>query len=310
MSTFVNSVEALIGETPLLRLDRLGEELNLKGKLFAKLEMFNPAGSAKDRPALFMIDDAEKKGLLKPGGTIIEPTSGNTGIALAAIAAHRGYKAVFTMPDNMSIERQLLLKAYGAKIVLTHGSEGMAGAIAAAEQIHAETPNSFIPSQFENGANALSHEATTGPEIERQCPGEIAALVAGVGSGGTITGTAHYLKPRHPGLYVLAVEPKNSPLLNGGKAGSHGLMGIGANFIPSVLDRTVIDGVYDAGEEEAYRFARMMGTKEGLPVGISAGAALAAAVHLAQQDEYKDKNIVVVLTDSGERYLSTPLYKD
>ena len=305
---WARSATELIGGTPLLELCNLQKELKLSAHILAKLECKNPAGSAKDRPAYYMILDAEEKGELSEGGTIIEPTSGNTGIALAAIAAARGYRAIFTMPDSMSAERQKLLKAYGAEVILTPGKAGMAGAIAKAEELKASIPGSIIPGQFDNPANPKAHFETTGPEIWQQTDGAVDALVAGVGTGGTISGTAKYLKQRKPGIRAVAVEPAGSPLLSGGAAGPHGLMGIGANFIPDALDRSVLDEVITAAEEDAYAMARLTASKEGVLIGISSGAALAAAVVLAKRPEFAGKNIVVVFTDSGERYLSTDLF--
>ncbi|MDD6884540.1 MAG: cysteine synthase A [Eubacteriales bacterium] len=305
---WAKSIAELIGNTPLLELTGVEKHLKLSAKLLAKLECKNPAGSAKDRPAYQMILDAEEKGLLPPGGTIIEPTSGNTGIALAAIAAAKGYRAIFTMPDSMSVERQKLLKAYGAQVVLTPGEDGMAGAIARAEALHASIPGSIIAGQFSNPANPQSHFETTGPEIWRQTEGMADALVAGVGTGGTITGAGKYLKSKNPAIHVAAVEPAGSPLLSGGKAGPHGLMGIGANFIPEALDRTVLDEVLPVTEQDAYAMARLVAAQEGVLIGISSGAALAAAVSIAKRDAFAGKNIVVVFPDGGERYLSTTLF--
>ena len=300
----------MIGNTPLLDLQRLTAKMGVNARVLAKLERQNPAGSAKDRAALFMIEDAEKKGLLQKGGTIIEPTSGNTGIALAAIAATRGYRAVFVMPDTMSVERQMLLKAYGAEVVLTRGALGMQGSIDKAEEIRRNTPGSVIAGQFENPMNPMAHEATTGPEIWRDTEGQVDGLVAGIGTGGVITGTARYLKKMNPGLHVLGVEPEKSPLLTRGISGAHGLMGIGANFVPKTLDLTLIDEIMTETEENAYDFARKMAQLEGILVGISSGAALHAAYQLASRPEFEGKTIAVVLVDSGERYLSTPLYRE
>ena len=300
----------MIGNTPLLDLQRLTAKMGVNARVLAKLERQNPAGSAKDRAALFMIEDAEKKGLLQKGGTIIEPTSGNTGIALAAIAATRGYRAVFVMPDTMSVERQMLLKAYGAEVVLTRGALGMQGSIDKAEEIRRNTPGSVIAGQFENPMNPMAHEATTGPEIWRDAEGQVDGLVAGIGTGGVITGTARYLKKMNPGLHVLGVEPEKSPLLTRGISGAHGLMGIGANFVPKTLDLTLIDEIMTETEENAYDFARKMAQLEGILVGISSGAALHAAYRLASRPEFEGKTIAVVLVDSGERYLSTPLYRE
>ena len=301
-----DSMTQLIGNTPIVRVNRISQRANI----LAKLECMNPAGSAKDRPALEMIDDYERRGLLKKGGTVIEPTSGNTGIALAAICASRGYKAVFTIPDTMSVERIKLLKAYGANVVLTPGSEGMTGAVKKAEEIKENTPGAIIAGQFVNPANPAAHEKTTGPEIWNDTDGDIAAFVAGVGTGGTITGVARYLKKMKPDVRIVAVEPAKSPLLSKGVAGAHGLMGIGANFIPDALDRTVIDDIIVISEEEAYEYARRMAREMGILVGITSGAALCAAKKLADSGEFDDKNIVALLPDSGERYLSTALYEE
>lgn len=299
------SMTELIGKTPLLRIAGLSDRANI----LAKLECMNPAGSAKDRPALEMIEDYERRGLLKPGGTVIEPTSGNTGIALAAICAARGYKAVFTLPDTMSVERIKLLSAYGAQVVLTPGKEGMNGAVKKAEEICATVPGAIIAGQFVNPANPAAHERTTGPEIWEDTDGSVDAFVAGVGTGGTITGTGRYLKSQNPGVRIVAVEPAASPLLSQGKAGPHGLMGIGANFVPDALDRSIIDQIILITEEEAYRYARKMARELGILVGITSGAALCAAKKLADSGEFDGKNIVALLPDGGERYLSTALYE-
>ena len=303
-----SSMEQLIGRTPLMELTALEASLGLKARVLAKLECMNPAGSVKDRAALYMINDAEQKGLLPPGGTIIEPTSGNTGIGLAAIAAVRGYRAIIVMPDSMSRERQLLMTAYGAELVLTPGKEGMTGAIEKARELQRSIPGSFIPDQFANPANAAAHEATTGPEIWEDTRGQVDVFVAGVGTGGTLTGTARYLKSRNPQLEAVAVEPSASPLLSGGNAAPHGLQGIGANFIPEVLDTDLCDRIFPVTEEQAYAAGRMLGQKEGLLVGISSGAALHAALELAKEDRYAGKTIVVLLPDTGERYLSTAMF--
>ena len=308
MSNIYTSAEQLIGSTPLLELTHVEKNLGLKARLLAKLEYFNPAGSVKDRVGLAMIDDAEKKGILKPGATIIEPTSGNTGIGLALVAAARGYRAIIVMPDSMSMERRMLMGAYGAELVLTPGVEGMSGAIAKAEELAVEIPGSFIPDQFNNPANATAHYRTTGPEIWRDTDGEVDVFVAGVGTGGTITGTGRYLKEQKPGVKVVAVEPADSPLLSGGKAAPHGLQGIGANFVPGVLDTTIYDGVSCVTTGEAYEAARMLGRTEGVLVGISAGAALHAAIGEAKREENEGKTIVVLLPDTGDRYLSTPMF--
>ena len=300
------SAQAMVGKTPMLRLTAIEKEFGLEGQLIAKLEAFNPAGSAKDRVALNMILDAEERGILKPGATIIEPTSGNTGIGLASVATCRGYKAIIVMPDSMSMERRLLMTAFGAELVLTPGAEGMSGAIAKAEELAKEIPGSFIPDQFNNPANWQAHYKTTGPEIWEDTDGTVDIFVAGVGTGGTITGTGKFLKEKNPAVQVVAVEPAKSALLSGGKAGPHGLMGMGANFIPSVLDREVYDRVIAVTEEEAYAAGRLMGTKEGVLAGISSGAALHAAVQVLKENP--GKTLVVLLPDSGERYLSTPMY--
>lgn len=300
------SAQAMVGKTPMLRLSAVEKEFGLEGQLIAKLEAFNPAGSAKDRVALNMILDAEERGILKPGATIIEPTSGNTGIGLASVAVCRGYKAIIVMPDSMSMERRLLMTAFGAELVLTPGAQGMSGAIAKAEELAKEISGSFIPDQFNNGANWKAHYKTTGPEIWEDTDGTVDVFVAGVGTGGTVTGTGKYLKEKNPKVQVVAVEPAKSPLLSGGKAGSHGLMGIGANFIPTVLDQRIYDRVIPVTEEEAYAAGRLMGTKQGVLAGISSGAALHAAIQVLKENP--GKTVVVLLPDSGERYLSTPMY--
>jgi len=308
VAAIYRSVEELIGNTPLIELSRLREHLGFKARLLAKLESFNPGGSVKDRVALAMIDDAEAKGLLKPGSVIIEPTSGNTGIGLAAVAAARGYRLIITMPDTMSVERRMLMQAYGAELVLTEGARGMAGAIEKADQLAAEIPNAIIAGQFVNPANPQAHRDTTGPEIFSDTEGEVDVFVAGVGTGGTITGVGEYLKSRKPELRVLGVEPLSSAVLSGQAAGPHGLQGIGAGFVPEVLNREVIDELVLVGEDEAYAAGRLLGTKEGLLVGISSGAALHAAIKVAQRPESEGKTIVVLLPDTGDRYLSTPLF--
>ena len=308
MGHIYTSAQQLVGNTPLLALDNIGACKNLNARLLGKLEMFNPAGSVKDRVALAMILDAEEKGLLQPGSVIIEPTSGNTGIGLASVATCRGYRTIIVMPDSMSQERRILMKAYGAELVLTPGKEGMQGAINKAEQLAAQNPGSFIPGQFENPANAAAHERTTGPEIWQDTDGKVDIFVAGVGTGGTITGVGTYLKAQNPDVKIVAVEPAASPLLSKGLAGPHGLQGIGANFVPSVLNTEIYDEVITVTEEAAYEAARLMGTAEGLLVGISSGAALHAAIELAQRPENAGKNIVVLLPDTGDRYLSTPMF--
>ncbi len=308
MANIYTSVEELIGKTPLLALDNLAKALGLKARLLAKLERFNPGGSAKDRIAVTMIDEAERSGALIPGGMVIEATSGNTGVGLALVAARRGYRAVIVMPDSMSAERQMLMKAFGAELVLTPGALGMAGAVEKAEQLHRENPGSIIAGQFENKANALAHYRTTGPEIWEDCDGNVDIFVAGVGTGGTITGVGRYLKAQKAAIKIVAVEPASSPLLSGGEAGSHGLQGIGANFIPSVLDRSVYDSVMPVEDAAAFEAARLLAAKEGLLCGISSGAALSAAIALAQKEENAGKTIVCLLPDTGERYLSTGIF--
>ena len=308
MEHIYSSAQQLVGNTPIVRLQKIEKEYALSARLLVKLEFFNPGGSAKDRVALAMIRDAEDRGLLTPGGTIIEPTSGNTGIGLAVIAACRGYRAIIVMPDSMSRERQLLMKAYGAQVVLTPGALGMTGAIQKAKELAREVPGSFIPDQFCNPANAAAHFATTGPEIWEDTDGKVDIFVAGVGTGGTITGTGSYLKKQNPNMQVVAVEPAASPLLSGGKAGPHGLQGIGANFIPEVLDRDVLDAVIPVTEEDAYAAARLLGRSEGILVGISSGAALHAAISLAKDPENAGKTVVALLPDTGDRYLSTGLF--
>ena len=304
------SVTDLIGRTPLVELSRYGKAHQLPAVLLAKLEGENPAGSAKDRVALEMIVQAEAQGRLAPGGTIIEPTSGNTGIGLAAVAAARGYRVVLTMPDTMSVERRRLIAAYGAEIVLTPGKEGMAGAVARAEALCRETPGSILAGQFDNPANPQAHYRTTGPEIWEDTEGTVDIFVAGVGTGGTISGVGRYLKERNPGVYVAAVEPAASPLLSRGQAGPHGLQGIGANFVPENLDRTILDEILPVTEEDAYAAGRELARTEGILAGITSGAALWAAAELARRPENRGKRIVVLLPDSGERYLSTPLFEN
>ena len=308
MSKIYTSVDQLIGRTPLLELTNLENRENLKARVLAKLEYLNPAGSAKDRVALSMIDDAEARGLLKPGSTIIEPTSGNTGIGLAAVAAARGYHCIIVMPDSMSLERQRLMGAYGARLELTPGKDGMTGAIARAEELAKEIPGSFIPDQFGNPANSRAHYLTTGPEIWEDTDGSVDIFVAGVGTGGTITGTGAYLKEKNSDVRIVAVEPADSPLLSGGKAGPHGIQGIGANFIPKVLNQEIYDEVIPVTLDEAYEAGRDLGKTEGILVGISSGAALWAAVELAKRQENEGKTIVVLLPDTGDRYLSTPMF--
>ena len=308
MSNIFTAAEQLIGHTPLLRLVRLEAAHNLNCRLLVKLESFNPGGSAKDRVAKAMLDDAEDRGLIGPGATIIEPTSGNTGIGLAAVCAQRGYRCIIVMPDSMSLERQKLMTAYGAELVLTPGSGGMLASITKARALAASIPGAWIPDQFANPANASAHYMTTGPEIWNDCDGEIDLFVAGVGTGGTITGVGKYLKEHKSGLQVIAVEPKSSPLLSGGKAGSHGIQGIGANFVPQVLDTAVYDEVCTVTEEAAFAAARELGRTEGILCGISSGAALHAALQVADRPENAGKTLVVLLPDTGERYLSTSLF--
>lgn len=303
------SVSELIGRTPIIEVCNIEKELGVKANIFAKLEYFNPAGSAKDRVGMAMIEDAEERGLLKPGATIIEPTSGNTGIGLACVAASKGYKVVLTMPETMSVERRNLLKAYGAEIVLTDGSLGMSGSVAKAEELKAQIPGSIIAGQFENPANPAVHRKTTGPEIWEDTDGKVDIFVAGIGTGGTISGVGEYLKEKNPEVEVVAVEPKNSPLLSEGKAGPHGLQGIGANFVPKALNTEIYDEIITVSEEDAYKMGKMMAHKEGILVGISSGAALWAALELAKRKENENKNIVVLLPDTGERYLSTPMFE-
>ena len=308
MGRIYTSAQQLVGNTPLLELTNIEKQENLQARLLAKLECFNPGGSVKDRVALAMIDDAETKGLLKPGSVIIEPTSGNTGIGLALVATCRGYRTIIVMPDSMSMERRLLMTAYGAELVLTEGSKGMQGAIEKAEALAKEIPGSFIPGQFDNPANPAAHLATTGPEIGEDTQGEVDIFVAGVGTGGTLTGIGSYLKQRKPSLQVIAVEPAASPLLSKGLSGPHSLQGIGANFIPSVLDTDLYDTVMTVTEDQAYAAGRLMGKTEGILVGISSGAALHAAIAAAKQPANAGKTIVVLLPDTGERYLSTAMF--
>ena len=310
MSKIYTSADQLIGKTPLLELTHLEKELKLEAKVLSKLEYFNPAGSVKDRIAKAMIDDAEAKGALKPGSVIIEPTSGNTGIGLASVAAARGYRIIIVMPETMSVERRQLMKAYGAELVLTEGAKGMKGAIAKAEELAKEIPNSFIPGQFVNPANPAAHKATTGPEIWEDTDGKVDIFVAGVGTGGTITGVGEYLKSQNPNVKVVAVEPATSPVLSKGTAGAHKIQGIGAGFVPAVLDTKVYDEIIPVENEAAFATGKKIGKTEGVLVGISSGAAVWAAVELAKRPENKGKTIVALLPDTGDRYLSTPLFAD
>ena len=304
------SITELIGGTPLLELVNYQKRHGLKAKVLAKLEYLNPAGSVKDRAAWSMIRDAEDRGLLKPGGTILEPTSGNTGIGLAAVAASRGYRVILTMPETMSVERRNLLRAYGAELVLTPGAQGMQGAVDRAEELHREMPGSIIAGQFENPANARAHVETTGPEIWRDTDGAVDIFVAGVGTGGTITGVGRYLKEQNPNVRIVAVEPAASPLLSQGKAGPHGLMGIGANFVPALLDREIYDEILPVAEEDAYAAGAELARGEGILVGITSGAAVFAAAQLARRPENAGKTIVALLPDTGDRYLSTPMFQE
>ena len=310
MSHIYSSMEELIGGTPLLELKKIEKEFNLKARILAKLEYFNPAGSVKDRIAKEMILDAEEKGILKSGSTIIEPTSGNTGIGLAAVGTARGYKVILVMPETMSVERRMMMKAYGAEIVLSEGSKGMKGAIAKAEELHQSIPGSIIPGQFDNSANPRAHYKTTGPEIWEDTDGEVDIFIAGVGTGGTVSGVGKYLKEKKSSIEVIAVEPKGSPVLSEGHPGPHKIQGIGAGFVPKTLDTSIYDKVVTAVEEDAYKAARDMGKREGILVGISSGAALSVAIEEAKKPENEGKTIVVLLPDTGDRYFSTPLFKE
>lgn len=310
MANIYTSADQLIGKTPLLELTHIEHTEKLEARILAKLEYFNPTGSVKDRVAKAMIDDAEAKGLLNPRSVLIEPTSGNTGIGLAAVAAARGYRIILVMPETMSVERRQLLKAYGAELVLTEGSKGMKGAIAKAEELAQEIPDSFLPGQFVNPANPAIHRATTGPEIWQDTDGQVDIFVAGVGTGGTITGVGGYLKSRNPSVKVVAVEPADSPVLSGGAAGAHKIQGIGAGFVPEILNTEVYDEILTVSNENAFAYGRRVGQQEGVLVGISSGAAVWAAVELAKRPENKGKTIVVLLPDTGDRYLSTPLFSD
>ncbi len=305
-----NKITEIIGKTPLMRLNHIEKIENTEAGIYAKLEAFNPAGSIKDRAAAFMIKDAEEKGVLKAGGTIIEPTSGNTGIGLAAIAAEKGYKAIFVLPETMSIERRKLLSAYGAELVLTEGKKGMQGAVDKAEELHKEILESFLVGQFVTPANAQAHYETTAPEIWEDLEGKVDIFVSGIGTGGTITGCGKYFKEKNSSVEIVAVEPAKSPLLSEGKAGPHGIQGIGANFIPELLNRDIIDTIITVEEEKAYEFSRKIATNEGYLCGISSGAAVFAATEMAKKKENKGKNIVVILPDTGERYLSTALFEE
>ena len=310
MSKIYTSADQLIGHTPLLELTHIEAAEGLQAKILAKLEYFNPAGSVKDRIAKAMIDDAEAKGILKPGSVIIEPTSGNTGIGLASVAAARGYRIIIVMPETMSVERRQLMKAYGAELVLTDGAKGMKGAIAKADELAKEIPNAFVPGQFVNPANPAAHKATTGPEIWEDTDGKVDIFVAGVGTGGTVTGVGQYLKSKNPNVKVVAVEPASSPVLSKGTAGAHKIQGIGAGFVPDVLDTRIYDEVIPVANEDAFTTGKLVGHKEGVLVGISSGAAVYAALQLAKRPENAGKNIVVLLPDTGDRYLSTPLFAD
>ncbi|MBQ1358366.1 MAG: cysteine synthase A [Oscillospiraceae bacterium] len=309
MSRIYKGTIELIGNTPLVEVGNVEKEYGLEARLLVKLEYLNPAGSVKDRIGKAMIEDAESRGLLHPGSVIIEPTSGNTGIGLAAIAASKGYRMILTMPDTMSVERRNILKAYGAEIVLTEGAKGMSGAIAKADELAAEIPDSFIPGQFDNPANPKAHRETTGPEIWNDTDGEVDVFVAGVGTGGTITGTGEYLKSQKPDIKVVAVEPATSPVLSEGRAGAHKIQGIGAGFVPKVLNTDVYDEVFPVQNEDAFSTASMLARKEGISVGISSGAALFAAIEVAKRPENKGKTVVALLPDSGDRYYSTPLFQ-
>ena len=310
MSKIYTSADQLIGKTPLLELTHIEQAEKLEARVLAKLEYFNPAGSVKDRIAKAMIDEAEAKGQLKPGSVIIEPTSGNTGIGLASVAAARGYRIIIVMPETMSVERRQLMKDYGAELVMTEGAKGMKGAIAKADELSKEIPNSFVPGQFVNPANPAAHKATTGPEIWEDTDGKVDIFVAGVGTGGTITGTGAYLKEQNPNVKVVAVEPKDSPVLSEGHAGSHKIQGIGAGFVPDVLDTKIYDEIIPVTNDDAFAAGKLVGHSEGVLVGISSGAAVWAAIELAKRPENKGKTIVALLPDTGDRYLSTPLFQD
>lgn len=309
MSKIYTSIDELVGDTPLFELKNIQKHFNLNARIFAKLEFLNPAGSIKDRVAKKMIETAEKEGKLKPDSVIIEPTSGNTGLGIAAVAASKGYKVIIVMPETMSVERRILMKAYGAELVLTDGSKGMSGSIEKANELAKEIKNSFIPGQFVNPANPQAHFESTGPEIWNDTDGNVDIFVAGVGTGGTITGTGRYLKSKNPDIKIVAVEPKTSAVLSGGKAGTHMLQGIGAGFVPEILDTSVYDEIIPVGDEDAFSIGRLLGCKEGIVTGISSGAALFAAIEVAKRPENNGKNIVVILPDTGDRYLSTKMFE-
>lgn len=310
MGKICRGIEDMIGHTPLLEITNIEREMGLKAKILVKLEYLNPAGSVKDRVAMAMVEDAEKRGLLKEGSVIIEPTSGNTGIGLAAIAASRGYRIILTMPETMSVERRNILKAYGAELVLTEGSKGMTGAIDKANELAEEIPGAFIPGQFDNPANAAIHRSTTGPEIWDDCDGRVDIFIAGVGTGGTLTGVGEFLKEKNPDIKIVALEPEDSPVLSEGKSGAHKIQGIGAGFVPGVLNTDIYDDIYKASSKESFAAAKLLAAREGISVGISSGAALSGAIALAKDPENEGKTIVALLPDSGDRYYSSPLFTD